>query len=222
MAQSILSKADITNYAPELDLSSYSDATISGMLSQATNRAVQFCSVKGFDYTTETDEQDRAYISNDGELQISVRRRPIVSVSAISLVKGGFSTNLVLTDTATPANPLYQIPTPGNKLVFPNSYFYLTGTYLAGGSSQLYTLRGAKVNYKITYVGGYQNIPDDLKYACMLYFRDQYAKRNNPSGLSSFTQGSYSETNSSNKGKSSLVLEAEDVLMNGGYARTEW
>lgn len=216
----ILTQADVTNYAPELDLSAYSAATISGMLSQATNRASQFCSVTGFDQSTTIAETDRAYISNDGELIISVRRRPIVSVTGIRLKKGGFSTTLVLDNSGI---PLYQIPTPGNKLVFPNSYLYLTGTYLAGGSSQLFTLRGAKVFYEIDYVGGYQTPPDDLKYACMLYFRDILQQQYNVNGVSSFTQGSYSESRAPiTKGKSYLVQQAEDILMNGGYSRMEW
>lgn len=221
MANSILTKQDLQNFAPEIDLSQYSDATISGMLSQATNLAANFCSVRGFDFAQEVDELDSARISNEGNLMISVRRRPLISVSSVSLVKGGFSTSLNLTDTN--GNALYQIPTPRNKFVFPNSFFYLTGTYLAGGASQLYTLRGAKVNYKMTYYGGWQTIPDDLKYACILYIRDILAKRTNPQGLQSFTQGSYSETRSANKaGKSNLVLEAESVLKTGGYVRSEW
>lgn len=221
---SILSKQDILDFAPELDLSSYSDATISGMLSQATQRAVQFCSVTGFDFVTTVDETDRAYISNDGELMISARRRPIVDVQAISLNKGGFHTDLVLTNPSNGSNiPLYQVPTPANKIVFPNSYFYLTGTYLAGGSSQLFTLRGAKMFYKMTYTGGYQVIPDDLKYAVMLYFRDIYAKRYNVQNLTHFSQGSYSETKAQSVGgRSPLVQEAEDTLMNGGYVRMEF
>jgi len=152
---SILTKADIVAYAPELDLNKYSDATISGMLSQATMRAADLANVSGFDFTAVVAETDKALISNTGELTISVRRRPIVSITAISLVKGGFSTNLNL--NSTDGLPLYQLPYPSNKVVFPNSYFYLTGTYLAGGSSQLFTLRGAGMMYQISYTGGLQN-----------------------------------------------------------------
>jgi hypothetical protein len=73
---------------------------------------------------------------------------------------------------------------------------------------------------KISYNGGFTTIPDDLKYAMILYFRDAYSKKFNPAGLRSFSQGSYSETYNNDKlGKSRIVLEAEDVLMNGGYVR---
>ena len=218
---SIITAADIQNYAPELDLSQYSAATLSGMCSQATARAAAYCNVEGFDFAQQVDETDRAYISNDGELQVSVHRRPIFSIQSVSLTKGGFSTSLNLTDSTGAA--LYQIPYPGNKFVFPNSYFYLTGTYLAGGSSQLYTLRGAKTFYKMTYYGGFQVIPDDLKYACILYVRDIIAKKNNPGGLQSFTQGSYSESSSVDKsGRSNFIKEAEDILNNGDFARMEF
>jgi hypothetical protein len=218
---SILTPADIAAYAPELDTSAFSQATISGMLAQATQRAAGFCNVSAFDLGAVTGETDRAYISNDGELVISVRRRPIVTVDAIRLIKGGFSTTLVLTDSQ--GGNLYQVPYPNNKLIFPNSYFYLTGTYLAGGSSQLYTLRGAKVFYSMDYTGGHSPIPDDLKYAASLYFRDIFAKRSNPAGLQGFSQGSYSETYVNDKmGRSNLIKEAEDVLMNGNYVRVEF
>jgi len=132
--------------------------------------------------------------------------------------------SLVLTDSAT-GNPLYQIEYPGNKITFPNSYFYLTGTYLAGGSSQLLTLRGAKTMYQASYTGGYQDPPDDLKYAIALYFRDAFTKQFNPQGLSSFTQGSYSESyagSNAAKGRGPLIQEAEQVLMNGGFCRLEF
>jgi len=76
----ILTKADINAFAPELDLSKFSDATISGMLSQAQKRASSFANVTGFELQAVTNETDRAYIDIEGNLQISVRRRPIVSV----------------------------------------------------------------------------------------------------------------------------------------------
>lgn len=221
---SILTPADIAAYAPELDLSSFTTATISGMLSQATLRAAAFCGVAGFDFQTVVDETDRTRISIEGDLQVSVLRRPIVTISGISLVRGSFSTSMVLTQNGT---NLYQIPTPGNKVVMPNSYLYLTGTFLAGGSSQLLTLRSANTFYKITYAGGYQTIPDDLKYAVILYFRDIYAQRAvgaNGAPLAGFTQGSYSENyaGGSKSGKSFLVQQAESALMNSGYARLEF
>lgn len=217
----ILTQADVAALAPELDLSAYSSTTISGMLNAAQQQAANFCNVAGFDSATEVDETDRAYISNRGDLTISTRRRPIQSVASITLEKGGFSTDLVLTQSGT---PLYQIPTPKNKLVFPNSYFYMTGTYLAGGASQLLSLRGAEVFYKMTYTAGYTTIPDDLKYAVLLFFRNSLQKQYNTRGVTSFTQGSYSETREqpSAKGISPLVQEARMLLQTGGYCRLEF
>lgn len=232
----LLTVTDIQNFAPELDLSAYSATTISGMISQAQSRAASFCSVTGFELAQETNERGRALIDNTGTLIISVRRKPIVSVASITLEKGGFSTALTLNGSNN--SPMYQVPYPGNRIHFPNSYFYATGTYLAGGSTQLLSLKGAKLFYNITYSGGYdplaaQNtnwnfpttapaVPDDLKLALIDYFRDIWSKRNNPAGLSGFTQGSYQEQYSSNaEGKSRIIQEAEDLLMNGDYNRVE-
>ena len=184
----------------------------------AQSKAAQFASVKGFETATEVDETGRALINSNGELAIWPQRRPLTSVTSITLTKGSFSTQLVLTNAS--GVPLYQIPYPSTSLVFPNSYFYLTGTYLAGGSSQLLTLRGANVFAKMTYTAGYDVAPDDLKYALLLYFRDTYSKKFNPAGLQSFSQGSYSESYNTDKlGKSRLIQEAEDILQNGGYVR---
>lgn len=217
----ILTTAELAQYAPDLDTTGFSDTTLSGIISQATNRIAKFCNVKGFEQATETDETDRTLISNKGELVIAVRRRPIVSVSAISIVRGGFSTNLTLTDSS--GNALYQIPTPGNRLHLPNAYLYATGTYLAGGSSQLYTLKGANTFYKITYIGGYAQMPDDLKQACVLYMRDIITKQFNPTGAQSFSQGSYSVNFGAGTadGDSRLIKEAKDILMQGSFVRVE-
>lgn len=232
----LLTVTDIQNFAPELDLSLYSTTTVSGMISQAQSRAASFCSVNGFELATETNERAKALISNEGELIIAVRRKPIVTVTAIKLEKGGFSTTLTLNDSNS--NPMYQVPFPGNRLHFPNSYLYATGTYLAGGSTQFLTLKGARVFSNITYIAGYDpgatpgtnwsfpgtapSVPDDLKMALINYFRDIWSKKNNPDGLTGFTQGSYSAQYGVNsQGKTRAILEAEDILMNGDYVRIE-
>jgi hypothetical protein len=214
----LITAQDITDFAPDLDVSSYSATTLSGIISQASRSIAKFCNVKGFDLNTYTDT-DRARISNTGELVINTRVRPIVSVQSVTLKRGGFSTSLVLTDSV--GNPLYQIPDPANRIHIPNSYLYMTGTYLAGGSSQLMALKFASMFVTTTYTAGWSTIPDDLKDACMLWVQDILARRNNREGVQNFSQGSYSVNYNRNAtdGDSPTMKEAKTILYQGDYVK---
>jgi hypothetical protein len=202
---------------PDFDTSAYSTTTLSGILAEATRRMASFCNVKAFDFGTYTDT-DKSVISNEGELLIMPWVRPLQSVVSVTLVKGGFSTNLTLTDSN--GNPLYQIPEPQTSVHFPNTYLYLTGTYLAGGSSQLYTLKGANTMCKVVYTAGWSVMPDDLKDAACLFVQDIIARRYNRAGASSVTQGKLSMAFSQKQGGDSpLIQEAKDILWQGDYVR---
>lgn len=215
---SLLTVSDLQALAPELSqyLANYSATTLSGMLLQATRGVLNICHTKGFDRRQMVDEGD-AQISSEGDLIITIQQYPLTGpadVIGCNLIKGGFSAALTLQDQM--GNYLFQTPDPGWRFEFPNSYFYLTGTYLAGGSSQLLTLKGAHVKYQITYNAGFTTIPDDLKQATLLLLRDIVKKQVNPFGVTSFRQGQYSETNAA---ISANRLEAEDILYGGGYVR---
>lgn len=217
----IITAQDISDFAPDLDTSAYSATTLSGLISQAQSRAAAFCNIKGFEFQTETDT-DRALINNRGELVVAVRRRPVLSVSSIVLKRGAFTTSLTLTDSGT-GLPIYNIVDPGNRFHLPNAYLYATGTYLPGGSSQLISLKSADLFCTVTYVGGLQTIPFDLKDALVLWVQDIIARRNNRDGVQSFTQGSYSATFGKNAtdGDSPIIKQAKNILMTGGYVRPE-
>lgn len=217
----MITPTDIAAFAPDLDTSKFNAVTLSGIISQAEKRASQFCSVKGFDLQTETD-LGRALIRNDGELHVTVQRKPIVSVTSVTLKKSAFNAPLTIVDPNT-GTKYYHIPYPASKIVFPNSFLVLTGSYLAGASSNLISLKGIDPFCEIAYTGGYQTIPDDLKYAIILYVRDYIAsKQTNPAGVAGFSQGSYSvQFGQTSGGKSALVQEAEGILTNGDYVRSE-
>lgn len=209
MAENLITQAEIEAYAPDLDLSQYSAATISGMISRASKRITQYCNVDGFFKAAVTAEKDRVTINPAGELVISFRRRPVVpaDVSAIRLMSSGVNQALVLTQGG---ESVFQIPNPGTYLVYPSNYVIAMGRGLL-------TLRAADLMYEIDYTGGYAtditDIPGDLKEACTLYIRSQLGKRFNPAGASSFSQGSVSMGFSGNKsGKDQNIQEAEAIL----------
>lgn len=217
----LITAQDIADFAPDLDTSSYSATTISGLIAQTSKKIAAFCNVKGFDYTTYTDT-DRAQISNNGELVIVTRARPVQTVTSITLKRGGFSTSLSLLDSA--GLPLYTINDAGTRIHVPNSYLYLTGTYLAGGQSQMIALKYANMFCTCTYVAGYQNgIPDDLKDAALLWVQDVIMRKLNRAGVQSFSQGSLSMTwgagGTNGAGEGRMVQQAKSILLEGDYVR---
>lgn len=213
----LITAQDLSDFAPDLDTSAFSATTLSGIISQASNSIAKYCNVKDFALGQYTDT-DRARISNNGELVINTRVRPIQSVVSIALVRGSFSTNLTLTQGGT---PLYQIPDLGHRIHVPNSYLYLTGTYLAGGQSQMLNLKAANMFCTTVYVAGYQTIPDDLKDACVLWTTDIIMRRLNRAGVQSFSQGSLSMNfgKKADNGDSPNISEAKTILMQGNYVK---
>ena len=214
----LITAQDISDFAPDLDISAYSATTISGLIAQASNEIMQTCNVKEFSYGTYTDT-DRARINNMGELVINPRVRPVLTVVSVKLSRGAFSTNLTL--TATDGTLLYQIPDTQNRIHIPNSYLYLTGTYLAGGSSQLMSLKYAGMFCTTTYTAGFTTIPPDLKDACILWVQDIIMRRINRAGAQSFSQGSLSINFGKNAddGYSPLIKQARTILNQGGYLK---
>lgn len=209
MAENLITQAEIEAYAPDLDLSSYSAATISGMITRASARVKNFCNVDGFFKTAVTAERDRAQISPNGDLTISFRRRPVAEgdISAIRLVGVEVSQSLTL---ESGGDYIYFIQTPGNYLVYPSNYLISHGRGLI-------SLEASDLFYEIDYTGGYAtdiaDIPDALKEATTLYIRSMVGKRFNPAGASSFSQGSVSMGFGGNKGgRDQNIQEAEAIL----------
>jgi len=209
MAENLITQAEIEAYAPDLDLSQYSAATISGMISRASKRVTQYCNVDGFFKMAVTAEKDRVTINPAGELVISFRRRPVVpaDVSEIRLMSSGVNQALVLNQGG---ESVFQIPNPGTYLVYPSNYVIAMGRGLL-------TLKAADLMYEIDYTGGYAtdiaDIPGDIKEACTLLIRSMTSKRFNPAGASSFSQGSVSMSFGGNKtGKDQNIQEAESIL----------
>lgn len=218
----LITAQDIADFAPDLDTSQYSATTLSGLIAQASTKVAAFCSVLDFALGTYT-ETDRAKISAGGELLISPMVRPALSVNSIVLKSGGFSTNITLSDSA--GSLYYNMRTGGTRITVPNSYLYSTGTFLAGGNSQLVSLKQANLYYTMSYTAGFQTIPFDLKDACVLYVQDMIMRRNNRAGVQSFSQGSLSMTYGSNgtdeNGNSRIIQQAQSILLQGDYVRPE-
>lgn len=217
MAENLITQTELEEYAPDLDLSTFSQATISGMINRASQIITNYCDVDGFFKTAVTGERDRALISPNGDMTISFRRRPVQDddITDIRLVGVGMSQSLTLEDNG---NRVYFIPNPKTYVIYPSNYLISMGRGLLHlDSSDLF--------YEVDYIGGYAtdiaDLPPDLKEAATLYVRDMVARKFNPTGAQSFTQGrvSMSFGYSAGRSKSALVSAAEDILDSGGYAR---
>ena len=116
MAENLITQAELESFAPDLDLSTFSQATISGMITRASQIITNYCDVDGFFKMAVTSERDRALISPNGDMTISFRRRPVQDgdISDIRLVGVGMSQSLTLEDND---NRVYFIPNPKTYVV---------------------------------------------------------------------------------------------------------
>jgi hypothetical protein len=217
MSENLITQQELEDFAPDLDLSQFSAATISGMISRASKRIQEYCNVKGFFKVSVESERDRALINPQGELIISFRRRPVVAadVSSIRLVQVDVEQELELLNGS--ASPIFFIPDPGTYLIYPSNFLIAHG-------KGLISLESADLFYEIDYTGGYAtdiaDIPVDLKEATTLMVRSLVNKRLNATGANSFSQGAVSMSFGS--GKDSMdknVAEAKAILDQGSYVR---
>lgn len=211
--------ADLKNiYAPGVDYSAISDATVSGMISAASRWVDSFTQApNGWDYETLTNEQydsnTNAHIDADGNLIIFPSKRPVdpAAVTGINIFVGGYSNNLQLT---ADGNSILGIPAAGNMIFYPNTYMVSIGTLL-GGQGKLNQLRSFRYGVKLSYSGGYRTIPEEIKLAVGLYFQQLVSNKFNPTGGIEVRQGSMSIKYAGGKGQESpLTLQAKDLLNN--------
>lgn len=210
----IITVTDFQNYAPEVDISAYSGATISGMISQASQIASDI-----LQYTPLAEviigEIGEGRITTEGDLIIFPAKVPVQSVSAIHLVKG--TTDVTLTILDGEGNPRYNIDWQKRHIRYPNYEF---STQTAGLLTNLWSLRGRQFYYKLDYRGGFEvsELPASITHAVVLIVRDIISQRSNPTGADSISQGGISFSYSSGgTGDSAYMKEAKKIL--GDYRR---
>ena len=186
-------------FNPDVD-SSTAVATISGIITRASAYVDNF-----LQYTLPVEtiigEQNEASVSTDGNLKVFTLKKPIISISAISLKSGEYDLDLPLLNPS--GNPLYDISFRKNCVVC--------------SSQSLYQVRGYSHYSKITYTAGYLVIPDDIKDAVGLIAKDIYNRASNPLGAQSMSQGgisvSFSKSNRfESRAKSANLELAEEIL----------
>lgn len=219
MSEMLITEQELRDMLPEVDLGQYNTTTISGMIRQASDSIRNFCNVEGFLRANVTAEVGRIHTDPAGEVHFSVRRPKIRQGDLTSLVYKsiGQRQTMVLQQSGS---DVYYVDASGYFVTYPNFYRVNFGIGLL-------SIPTYQMFYEINYVGGYadsvEELPYDLKEACILYMRDILGRRGNPAGVLSFRQGSYSETRGPSSGNTDndtmYVAQANKLLIRGGYQR---
>lgn len=201
---------EFANWNPVLDLSAYTDVTISGMIRRASRYVDGFLEYS-LDLESVVDEKAEAVVNSTGELVVYTRKGQVQSVEEINIVIGSSVVTLQLTDGAGNSNVI--IPSRKTSFVYPWLPFAYTGTVPI---TNFFALRNWDCYTKCSYTAGYttDNMPDDIKDAVNLLTLDIFMRGANPQLLSSMSQGgiSMSFQKGNGDGKSSYKMEAENML----------
>lgn len=206
--QNLITVTEFGQFAPEVDQSKYDQPTISGMISQASQQVTDYLQYSPLAESIVGEIRD-AKVTSDGDLLIFPAKLPIVSVSAIDLIKGATTVTLNLTDGSGVAK--YNIDYARRHIRFPYGEVTMEGypTF-----TDFFALRGTQFYVKLSYIGGWapSALPAVIKQATVLFMRDIMAVSFNQSGATRISQGSISMEYQNIKGESNLVKNAKRLL----------
>jgi hypothetical protein len=194
-----------------VDLSRYTDTTISGMLTRATAKAESF-----LNYTlpieTIVNEKKEGVIDINRDFVISTDKMPVRSLSSLTVQKGTFTSTVSLTDGS--GNNRYDIPSTGNIIFFQADAITFDSISLINVEA----LRYERFFTQITYEAGYHmyDRPQDIVDAIVLIAQDEVARAQNQAGASELRQGGvtikYANQTRKDTHKSDKILDAEAIL----------
>lgn len=211
MTTQFVSNQEFRDATPGLDLSKYTETTLSGVLTRATARAERYIEYT-LPFEVITGEKMNGTIDAHGDLTIFPRKKPIRSIDAVSIVKGPFNASLSISNRT-------DIPTSLDRVTI-DSHTVIISEFL---SIDFYHLREQSFYVKVDYSAGFYmyDRPQDIIDAIILYARDEVARSFNPVGASEIKQGavtikyntsSISGGRKATNGKSDLILDAEAIL----------
>lgn len=209
MAYNYITQAEFVAEHPEIDITPFSAATISGMIATASEYVDNFCQVDSFALSIVTGEKSKAIINKDGDILVFPRRLPVSDISSVQIHRGSLNITLTLTFGGT---TLWDIPAGGQYVVFPSAYMTQVGTFQIYDMRELRNVGGFAI---LSYTGGYSeaNMPRSIKKATMLLLREQLTRRLNVVGASEIQQGGIRiKYSNRDDGKSDNVQDAENLL----------
>ncbi len=154
-----------------------------------------------------------ARVDGDANLVVYPRKRPINSISALSLWKGTDSVTLSLTDSD--GNLKYIKPIQNNCIVYPS--YELTISSTSYSISSFAQIKFSRFYTKMNYIAGYTTIPKDIQLATTMIAADYFMRQANKEGLIGITQGRVSKKWANSTGanadrRSAFLFDAENIL----------
>jgi hypothetical protein len=172
------------------------------------NNYLGFTTASGIWNESVVNELNDTHVDGDLNLVIYPRKRPVNSVSNITIVKGPVNVSLSLTDTD--GNTRYQIPVQQNVIVYPNYQLSLTASTIL---HHFGIIKYSRFYTKVSYIGGYTTIPGPINLATTYYVADIFMRQANKEGLSSITQGRITKRWAEERdGRSNWMRRAEEML----------
>lgn len=152
--------------------------------------------------------EDTATVDSEGNLIVFPRKTPIISVQAVTLIKGTETVPLTLTNAV--GVPKYQIPEDGDMFIYPGYELALTGSTIF---RTFMNIRFVKFYAQLSYIAGYTQIPADIHMATVNVVSDFITRHANKDGLSSIKQGDISKTwKDRDNGESDFIADAKTLL----------
>ncbi len=149
-----------------------------------------------------------SHVDGESNLMIFPRKIPIISVSSIQLFKG--TSNITLNLTSGTSNR-YNIPTSADYILYPDYELSLTGASII---SSFGYIKYTKFFSKINYIGGYTEVPADIRLATVNFVADMIMRHSNKEGLVSMSQGKVSKRWQGRDNQSDFTRDAYDLLKN--------
>lgn len=207
MQYNLFTVTEFSQYAPEVNTTQFTEPTISGMISQASQRVSDYLEYSPI-LEVIVDEVKKGFVKTNGDLFIKPAKIPVVSVEEINIFKGSQEIQLVLQNAGVNK---YNVDYNGRSIIYPYYEFDGTGSIWI---SDFLSLKGTDFYIKMSYTAGwtFQTLPQTIKQAAMLYMRDILSNNSNPLGATSISQGSLSFSFGNSRYSSKLVNEAQRLL----------
>ena len=181
------------------------------------NQYLGYTTTSGLWNESVVDEISKAKVDSGLNLVVHPRKRPINSVSAIDLIKGGDAITLTLTNSD--GTTKYNLPTKGGEIVFPNFEIDTSGSTVLNSFADI---KYSDYYTRIDYLGGYTAIPEDITVATTLWASDIFMRQSNKENLRSITQGRLTKRWSELKDGESDFIKQSKALLNPYRIASNW
>jgi len=209
----LITVEEFKSKAPEVDTSRYTDPTVSGFITQASEEVGRYLQYDPFAENV-ADELKDARVTTEGDLLVYPAKIPIISVSALAIKKG--TTELTITLQDSQGNDKFNLDYTKRNLRFPAGEILLQGQTIL--LTDFFSYRSTQFFSKMSYRAGYEvdDLPETIKQATVLYTREELARSQNTAGAKRISQGGitleYNQRSSRFGGKSDLIVDAEKLL----------